>query len=291
MTENNKKSESAKKVAETEKKVSVLTPAKTVEKAREFIIDEQTGRSFEVKPEDKMDRLAARASIIYLLIMIFFFLWQLFDIWLGRFTLAQLFGYLNYGPLTNSSTLIGIYTFIGGALGGIVNEIRGFLFWHCDHNAFGRRYLWKALVSPWLGAVLGIFVYFFMRSGIALFSGEFIPGEGTVQQAIPMFTIGLLAGYGSRKVFIWLDHHVDRIFKLKKKKDEAENLKKVPNLKGMTKEEAEKKLDDFELKLGKVKEVQTEKKDMIKKVISQDTKPNLYVEAGSAINITLGVRE
>ena len=171
-----------------------------------------------------------------------------------------------------------------------MNEIRGFLFWHCDHNAFGRRYLWKAIVSPWLGAVLGIFVYFLMRSGIALFTGEFIPGEGTVQQAIPMFTIGLLAGYGSRKVFIWLDHHVDRIFKAIKTK-EIETLKKVPNLKGMTKEEAEKRLNYSELKLGEVKKVITDEQDLIGKVIGQDAKPNINVKAGSAINITLGVRE
>jgi len=259
-------------------------------KVKEYIYEEQTGRYFEVKPEEKKDTWAARVSIIYLVVMIFFFLWQIFDIWLGRLTLARIFGYLDFKPLTESGTLICIYTFIGGALGGIVNEIRGFLFWHCDHEAFGRRYLWKAIVSPWLGAILGLFVYFFMRSGIALFTGEFIPGEETVQQAIPMFTIGVLAGYGSRKLFIWLDYHVDRIFKLKKKKD-AKNLKMVPYLKGLTKEDAEKKLSDSDLRLGEVKTAPTDKNDLIGKVISQSVKPKMYVEACSKIDIILGKKE
>lgn len=258
---------------------------------KQYVYDEQTGRPFEIKKEKIMAKIVATVSIYYLVIMLLFFLWQLFDIWVEKFTFAKIFGYLDSEQLTQSSTLICIYTFIGGALGGIVNEIRGYLFWHCDNEAYGRTYLPKAFVSPWLGGTLGIFVYFLMRSGIALFTGEFIPSEGSVQQAIPMFTIGLLAGYGSRKVFIWIDSHVDRIFKLKKKERISEDLKQVPKLIGMNKEEAEKKLKDSELKLGKVNTAPTGKKILIGKVISQEINPDKWVNAGSPINIIIGTEK
>lgn len=261
------------------------------EAAKQYVIEEQTGRVFEIKPEQKVDRVVAWISIIYLIIMIFFFLWQLFDIWIGKFTLARIFGYIDAEPLTQSATLICISTFIGGALGAIVNEIRGFLFWHCDQEAYGKRYLWKAIVSPWLGATLGIFVYFLMRSGIALFTGEFIPPEESVQQGIPMFALGVLAGYGSRKVFIWLDSQVDRIFKIKREKEKSDKYVKVPNLTGMTEEEAEKKLLDSKLKLGKVSVTPTKKKELVGKVISQEIKPEIRIDANSSVDVTLGTSE
>jgi len=261
------------------------------ERIEQYVYEEQTGRYFEIVKEERIDRIVARVSIAYLIAMIFFFLWQLFDIWVGKFTLARLFGYGHSEQLTQSSTLICVYTFIGGALGGIINEIRGFLFWHCDQAAFGRRYLSKAIVSPLVGATLGIFVYFLMRSGIALFTGEFIPAKESVQQGVPMFTLGVLAGYGSRKVFIWLDSQVDRIFKLKKEKEKADKFKKVPNLTGMTKEEAEKRLTESKLKLGKVIVTPTRKKELIGKVISQEVKPELWLDAGSPVDITIGAAE
>ena len=261
------------------------------EKNVRYVVEEQTGRVFEIKAEQKADRVTATISVWYLILMILFFLWQLFDIWVGKFTLAKIFGYADAEPLTDASTLICIYTFIGGALGAIVNEIRGVLFWHCDHEAFGRRYIWKSIIAPWLGGTLGIFVYFLMRSGIALFTGEFIPSEQSVQQGVPMFAIGVLAGYGGRKVFIWLDYQVARLFKLKKSKVEAEKYKKVPNLVGLTKEEAEKALADAKLTLGIISTQATNKKNSVGKVIIQDPKPELSLAAESSVDITLGIAE
>jgi len=261
------------------------------EKTAPVVIEEQTGRVFEIKPESKADLAAAIISAAYLIIAILFFLWQLFDIWVGRFTLAKLLGYSDAEPLTEASTLICIYTFIGGALGAIVNEIRGVLFWHCDHEAYGRRYLWKAIFAPWLGGTLGIFVYFLMRSGIALFSGEFIPSEQSVQQGVPMFTIGILAGYGGRKVFIWLDYQVARLFKIKKDKAKADKYVKVPDLIGMTKEEAEAKLAELNLGMGKVNSAPTKKREKVGRVISQETKPEISLSAGSSVDITVGIEE
>lgn len=260
------------------------------EKDARFVVEEQTGRVFEIKKEKKADQVTATISVGYLILMILFFLWQLFDIWVGKFTLAKLFGYADAEPLTDASTLICIFTFIGGALGAIVNEIRGVLFWHCDHEAFGRRYIWKSIIAPWLGGTLGIFVYFLMRSGIALFTGEFVPSEQSAQQGVPMFAIGILAGYGGRKVFIWLDYQVGRLFKLKKSGEE-EKYKKVPNLVGMTKEEAEKALADANLTLGNVSNQTTTKSGSVGKVIAQEPKPELSLAAESVVEITIGVAE
>lgn len=257
------------------------------EKKQGFVIEEQTGRAFEIRAEQRADRITAVISVVYLIIMILFFLWQLFDIWVGKRTLFRIFGYDGFKDLTAAPTLICIYTFIGGALGAIVNEIRGVLFWHCDHEAYGRRYIWKSLIAPFLGGTLGIFVYFLMRSGIALFTGEFIPSEQSVQQGVPMFALGVLAGYGGRKVFIWLDYQVARIFKLKKEK--TDSLRTVPDLLGLTKEEAKQKLKDSDLALGEVVSATTQEKGLVGKVIDQKPKPKVSLAAGASVDITVGV--
>ncbi len=256
------------------------------EKKQAFIVEEQTGRAFEIRAEQRTDRITAVISVIYLIIAILFFLWQLFDIWVGRLTLFKVFGYAGLKDLTAAPTLICIYAFIGGALGAIVNEIRGVLFWHCDQEAYGRRYIWKSLIAPFLGGTLGIFVYFLMRSGIALFTGEFIPSQQSVQQGVPMFALGVLAGYGGRKVFIWLDYQVARIFKLKKEK--ADEYRTVPDLLGLTKEEAEKKLKGSDLVLGDVVSAPGSEKASIGKVIDQKPKPKVSLAAGGSVDITVG---
>ncbi len=258
------------------------------EKSGPVVIEEQTGKAFEIIHESRADRAAAIISVVYSILMILFWLWQLFDMWVERYTIAKLFGYSDAEPLTAASTLIGLYTFIGGALGGVVNEIRGILFWHCDHEAFGRRYLWKSILAPWLGGTLGISVYFLMRSGIALFTGEYVPSEQSVQQEATMLAIGFLTGYGSRKVFIWLDHQVTRLFKFKKEGAEGEQLVKVPDLMGMTKEEAEVKLAEAKLTLGKVSFAPAKKKESVGKVLGQETKPDLSLGAGSSVDIIVG---
>jgi len=260
-------------------------------KSEPYVVEEQTGRVFEVKTEGKADRLAAIIGVVYLIIMTLFFLWQLFDIWVGKMTFAKILGYLDTEQVTESTTLVILYTFLGGALGALVNEIRGFIFWHCEHGAYGGRYIWKSLLAPWLGGTLGLFVYFLTRSGIGLFTGEFIPTEQTAQQAIPMFTIGALAGYGSRKVFIWLDHQVTRLFRIKAAKKTSEEMTKVPNLVGMEQEEAKNKLAEAKLELGEVDSETTDKPDMVGKVIAQGVNPDLSLAVGSRVDIIIGVAE
>jgi len=258
---------------------------------KKYAHDDQSGKYYEIIEEKPSDTVFANISFIYLIIANVFFLWQLVDIWVGKFTLAGILGYLDYEQLTEASTLICIYTFIGGALGGIVNEMRTMLSWHCDQKSHKKQYLFKTIISPFLGGTLGIFVYFLMRSGIALFTGEYIPAENTVQQAVPMFTIGALSGYGSRKVFVWLDSQVVRLFKLKSAKESKESKVKVPYLVGMCKEDAERVLTAAKLTLGDVTTTVTKKMDLLGKVLSQDVEPDVWVDPKSSIGINVGSEE
>lgn len=47
---------------------------------------------------------------------------------------------------------------IGGGLGGTVNGIRSFLFWHCERIAFGRQFVCKYVTAPRVGATLALFL-------------------------------------------------------------------------------------------------------------------------------------
>jgi hypothetical protein len=85
-----------------------------------------------------------------------------------------------------------------------------------------------------------------------VFTGEFVPSEQSIQQVMPMFTVGVLPGYGSRKVFVWLDSQVTRLFAIKKEKEKQKKYAKSPNLIGMAPDEAKKRLaeSNFELVKG-----------------------------------------
>ncbi len=106
-----------------------------------------------------------------------------------------------------------------------------------------------------------------------------------------MLAIGILAGYGGRKVFIWLDHQVARLFKITKEKAKKENFVKVPDLSGMTKEDAETKLAELSLGLGKVTSSPTKKRAEAGRVIGQGTKPDLSLAAGELVDITVGIED
>ncbi|NIO05061.1 MAG: hypothetical protein GTN74_10730 [Proteobacteria bacterium] len=54
-----------------------------------YVRDEQTGSVFELKPEERSDTALAIISILYLLLMLAFFFWQLFDVWIKKYSLAH----------------------------------------------------------------------------------------------------------------------------------------------------------------------------------------------------------
>jgi hypothetical protein len=179
------------------------------------IKDPQTGKTFHKNLEHPSDTAFALVSIAYLLLMLLLILWFLFDVWFTTASILRTFGYVEIERLRASSSIRLIaYTVIGGALGGIVNGIRSFITWHCERGAFGKRYTWKYLADPWLGATLALFVFALVQSGVAVLGGVVSPTSIGPTQMAAMFGVGVLAGYGSRGVFVWLDFQVNQIFKI-----------------------------------------------------------------------------
>ena len=250
-----------------------------------IVIDEQTGRVFKVIKEKTPDKIAAIISIVYLLLMALFFLWKLIDIHINKYTLIKML----LGPgVTNDLDLsqfkIIIYCFIGGALGGITKEIRSFIFWHCEKIAFGRQFIWKTLIAPWLGAILAFFVFTIFRSGIALFGAEYTTNKNITREVVSTFALSILSGYGTHKIFIWMDANVSKLFKTF---DKSKTSIKVPLLLGKTIEEAEKILDDNNLIIGKISSEKHQNKNYKNKIINQEPATGKTVSMGEKINITI----
>ena len=152
-------------------------------------VDEKTGNIYQLVPEKAWDIAAATFSILYLVIMLAVFSGLLFAI-LGNQFLKE----------DNPIYLLMAYTVIGGGLGGVINGIRSFIGWHADRRAFGRRYVWKYITLPLLGA-------------------------------LGAFSIGALSGYGSHRVLKWLEEQVNKLFKIT-----GTVGIKAPDLKDKTKE-------------------------------------------------------
>jgi hypothetical protein len=151
------------------------------------------------------DKTWANFCIFYLLLMLAFLSWELFDTWISRYLLLKQVGY----GLQNPQTLRLIaFTIIAGALGGVVNGLRSTLQYH---DRFDRRHAWKYLCAPWMGATLALFVYALLRSSVSVLGGS---GVGSVSnaQVLSNFSVGALVGYGSKDVFVWLDDKVTKIF-------------------------------------------------------------------------------
>jgi hypothetical protein len=164
------------------------------------------------------DALAGDLCVTYLLLMLAFLAWQLFDTWIGRYSLLTRVGY----DLQRQQTLRLIaFTIIAGALGGVINALRSGLHYR---QTFHRRHTWKYLCAPWMGAALALFVYSLVRSSIGVLGGSTTSSVSTAQ-VVSNFSIGALVGYGSKDVFVWLDAKVGSFFEVKK--DDAPEPKKV----------------------------------------------------------------
>lgn len=190
---------------------------------RDQVLDQQTGEVYVLSPENRSDTVMAYIAITYLLLMLLFVLWFLFDIWYTASPVFDTLGYADLEKMRASSTIRLIaYTVIGGVLGGTVNGIRSFIIWHCDRHAFGRRYVWKYIADPWLGATLALIAFALVRSGVAVVGGEITPDAIGATQILANFGIGALAGYGSRSVFVWLDAQVNRLFRVEENQNREE---------------------------------------------------------------------
>ncbi len=169
-------------------------------------------RRDEKSPNRITDKMAGHLCILYLLVMLAFLAWQLFDTWVGRNSILRPLGYAIQRQQT--FRLI-VFTLIAGALGGVVNGLRSTLQ-YC-HEGFDRQYTWKYLCAPWMGATLALFVYALLRSSISVLSGNAGGAGGNIgnTQVLSNFSAGALVGYGSKDVFVWLDAKVEKFFHVK----------------------------------------------------------------------------
>jgi hypothetical protein len=176
------------------------------------------------------------------------------------------------------------YTVIGGGLGGVVNGLRSIVSWHADRRAFSWRYIWKYVTLPPLGAVLAAIVYALVYGGVTLLGGGFAADQNTANQALSAFAIGALAGYGSHKVFKWLDEHVNRTFSI------APAEVGVPDLTGKSRAEAEAALKEAGLTLGKVDEQTVSDASTADKVIGQKPEPRAKASRRKPVDLTVGTK-
>lgn len=256
------------------------------EKTGEWAVDIQTGEKFELETEVEYDVLAAAFSFIYLIASLIFFCWLLLDISIGSHSLlTKIFPWLTKVEKNSIFKLI-LYTTIGGGLGGVVNGIRSIISWHADRRAFSWRYVWKYITLPLLGFVLAGIVYAIIRGGVAAFGGSVAESDEFTTQAMSAFSVGALVGYGSQKVFIWLDDIVNKLFKAAKVPEV-----KVPDLTGKTKEEAEAILKKSNLIIGEVNQKPTEDQTKIGKIIDQKPSTDSMIAKGASVDITIATKK
>ncbi len=225
------------------------------------------------KAETKHDSVGGILSIVYLLLMLAFFSWQLFDTWIGAHTLLGLFGY-SLTRLNTPTFHLVAFTMIGGALGAIVNGIRSFLVYS---NGFAARYTWKYITAPWMGGVLALLVYALIHSSTAVFSGSTTTDVGNAQ-LLANFAAAALAGYGSRDVFIWLDAQVEKLFKVPQG---------VPNVIGKPEEPATDTLHDHNLAKGVTINVPRKNGEVDGTVVAQSPSPNEITTRDADVDITV----
>jgi PASTA domain len=256
-----------------------VTPA--IKKPAE-ITDPQTGRIFLKLPERWYDVTSAWLSAAYSLAVIGYLTFMVLYMLSGKYAfwpeaLTNKFANLLAYPV---SKLI-LYTAIGGAMGAAVNNLRSFISWHAEEKAFGWRFIWKYLAMPPLGGTLAVLVYGILQGGIAVINGGAAP-ESNQLTSLSAWATGTLAGYGSHKVFIWLDDKVNTLFKIEKKQVT------VPDVTGKTRDEAKQILSSAQLSIGAVSE-QAVSAAEAGRIITQTPSAGTQIDCGTKVDLIVGV--
>ncbi len=226
------------------------------------------------------DRSTAVTCIIYLLLMLAFFGWFLFDTWIGNYSLASILGY-DLARLDNTGFRLVAFTIIAGGLGGAVDGIRSVLN-HCE--TFNRKHVWKYISVPWMGCTLALLMYALLRSSIAVLGGNASSDSVGNTQVLANFAVGALAGFGSKDVFIWLDDRVHKIFQVQVPKN-------VPNVTGKPQDVAASRLEAAKLEVGEVSKVQEKNGNRAGMVIDQSPPPETPIDRGQSVDITVAAND
>ena len=249
----------------------------------EQVTDQQTGKVFKKLPEQKIDIVSAWFSAIYSIAVIFYLAFLVLYVRSGNNfwppELAKQVGQLLTGPISR----VILYTAVGGAMGAAVNNLRSFIAWHAEEKAFGWRFVWKYVAMPPLGGTLAVLVYGILQGGMAVINGGNGPNNNSDLVALSAWATGTLAGYGSSKVFIWLDDKVNTLFKIDKKQVA------VPDLKGKSETEAKQLVSSAQLAIGSVSQQVTSKPEEVGKVIAQTPASGMQIDCGSTVDLTVGI--
>jgi len=220
------------------------------------------------------DRRAALLSVTYLLLILAFFCWQLFDTWIGQHILPRWAGY-DVKRLDTPGFRLIAYTVIGGGLGGTINGIRSCLQYY---HGFSQRYLWKYITAPWMGASLALLVYALIHSSVSVFGGGSTTNEISTTQTLANFAAGALAGYGSKDVFIWLDAQVQKLFQVPQE---------PPNVEGKSEEAAKSQIQSAGFEVGAVTEIPQGDGKAAGTVVEQTPAPDETLARGAPVDITV----
>src|SRR5882672_596357 len=251
----------------------------------EIAAEEETKNGAKVTAKKSGERTTARMNadgktamicIVYLLLMLAFFAWLLFDTWIGNYCLARIMRY-DLARLDNNGFRLVAFTVIAGGLGGAIDGIRSVI----DHlETFNRKHVWKYISVPWMGCTLALLVYALLRSSIAVVGGNVSSDGVGSAQVLANFAAGALAGFESRDVFIWLDDKAHKIFQVKV----PEN---VPNVIGKPQEIAASRLEAAKLELGEVSKVQQKNGKPAGTVMAQSPPPGTPIDRGQSVDITV----
>ena len=248
------------------------------------IVDEQTGQEFEVLPERWFDVISAWISAVYSLVVIAYLAWAILDTWSAQYSIwgSTLQKALQNNTLPVNIFRLIVYTAIGGGMGAAVNNLRSFVSWHAERRAFGWRFVWKYIALPPLGATLAVVVYGIIQGGMAVFNGGNVGGTGAAVTSLSAWATGTLAGYGSHKVFIWLDDKVNLFFKVETK------MTTVPDLAGKSRDEAKQLIANSKLRLGETSDQPAPNPTLVGKVIGQDPAQGTEIACDSKVDLIIG---
>jgi hypothetical protein len=244
--------------------------------------DDQTGETYRLAPETPFARVVASVVAVYLIGMLAFLLWLLFDTWAGRNTILTALGYKG-AVLTSPTFRLMAYVAIGGALGGTIDALRSLISWHAQQRAYGVRFVWKDLSLPLAGATLGLFAYITVKGGAGVFNGDFTLDPKGGEPTIAAFAVAALAGFSATQVYRWLDDKANKLFSITKPADTTI----VPNLAGKTADEAAEVLKRSKLKLGSRSSAAGGGEHG--KVLKQSLAPGAEVATQQAVDITVAV--